>query len=188
MLNMFFVFLVLAGLLTSCQTEGINSNRLDALVQYPYTNGSRIHSPPKGNCLVYAAMVKSRLKKVYGIQSRIVLIQIYDKGSPLWDKHAIVVYQADNGKIQLADNNHEFPVLAKQQGNDTNWANQMMPPMADFQAVVISHDYKPKWDEQQLISFAYVVDPHAWKPGSHMPQPEDNQHRRLDMWWSRTTD
>jgi|SRR5271165_893317 len=68
------IFLALAG----CQTEGIRGNPIEELVAHPYTNGSRINSPPKGNCLCYATTLQDKLKKLYGIDSRLLLLEVTD--------------------------------------------------------------------------------------------------------------
>jgi len=155
--------------LSTCTTDRISFNSVDQVVQYPYTNGHRWvkgkRAPEKGNSLTYALEAQRKLKALCGIDSRIIVVRlkqqevtlrpdrsyrpsgerVYDSvpaktiGSPIVPDHAILVYRASNGRIHLADNNHEFPVLAR--GHDELvWVNQMMPPFVKYE--IVDRDYR----------------------------------------------
>jgi hypothetical protein len=129
------VLLALAG----CQTEGIRGNVIEELVAHPYTNGSRINSPPKGNCLYYATTLQDKLKTLYGIDSRVLLLEVTDEGgTKQLVGHVLLVYQY-KGRTYLADNNHHYPVIARE-ATDEQWARQMIPLFWDCH--IISHDYR----------------------------------------------
>jgi hypothetical protein len=133
--------LVLFGsfLLAGCQTEGISGNPIEELVAHPDTNGSRINSPPKGNCLSYATRLQDKLRTLYGIDSRLLLLELTDHyGTKQLVGHALLVYQY-RGRTYLADNNHQYPVLARG-ATDEVWAKQMIPLFWDCN--VISHNYR----------------------------------------------
>jgi len=149
MYSHFFFLPLLSIFLTGCRTEGISFNKVDRIIQYPYTAGSRIGAPPKGVCLRYAVVTQYQLKKLAGIASRIMIVRCYD-GDRLLPKHAILVYRAANENIHLADNNHEFPVLAKPGGDDMVWANQMMDPMSGVHAVVLESNHDPHLSGDQI--------------------------------------
>ena len=139
--------LFICSLLAGCETQGIDFNHVDAVTEHPYTEGSRIRAPEKGNCLVYAIATKYQLKRLCGIDSRIITMHIYDEDHRQKADHAIVAYTAPNGRLHLVDNNHKFPVLAKR-GDDTTLCNQMMP--ASCRTEVIDHNYDPLWLDAKI--------------------------------------
>jgi hypothetical protein len=138
--------------LVGCQTEGIHGNPIEELVAHPYTNGSRVNSPPKGNCLCYATTLQDKLKTLHAVNSRLLLLEITNEwGTKQLTGHVILVYQY-KGRTYLADNNHHYPVIARD-ASDEQWARQMIPSFWDCN--IISHDYRyrPKnlaqWEPRQ---------------------------------------
>jgi hypothetical protein len=133
--QLILVLLALAG----CQTEGISGNPVEELVAHPYTNGSHINSPPKGNCFCYATTLQDKIKTLYHIDSRLLLLELTNEyGVKQLIGHVILTYRY-KGRTYLADNNHLYPVLARG-ATDEEWAKQMIPLFWDFN--IISHDYR----------------------------------------------
>lgn len=138
-LLVFFGSFLLAG----CQTEGISGNPIGELVAHPYTNGNRINSPPKGNCLSYATRLQDKLKTLYGIDSRLLLLELSDLyGARQLTGHVVLVYQY-KGRTYLADNNHQYPVPARG-ATDEVWAKQMIPLFWDCNVISHNYRYRPK--------------------------------------------
>ena len=71
--------------------------------------------------------LQHKLKTLYNIDSRLLLFELVtDEGVKIPAKHVIVIY-TENGKVRLADNNHNYPVRAQAGATDQAWAEQMMP-------------------------------------------------------------
>lgn len=171
-------FLTVIGLsvLAGCETEGVRlGSPVNELVAHPYTDGSRINSPPKGNCLNYAVTLQSKLKTLYNMDSRLLLFELVtDEGVKLPAKHVIVVY-TENGKVCLADNNHNYPVRAQAGGTDQAWAEQMMPLFWKTTILDDNYHWRPESPEKRII-LERLLDASYWK------------NRPRSVWTTTSTD